>query len=166
MTSIDIRTARKSQPTVFPADPGKFSRSAVVGSALGVAAASVGLSWSVGSLNLSTFFLVIGFVLAVFLRPPGTVLGYRLRLFDLIAIVYAAAAVGIENFDAMDLGHPPSPGYAYGPLYYFAAYVVARLMVQGISSFAGFLTGLVWPSIIVSVLGVLQLARVGPVMAS
>ncbi|SIR78578.1 hypothetical protein [Microbacterium sp. RURRCA19A] len=164
MTSVDLGTARKSQPTVFPADPGKFSRSAVVGSALGLSAASVGLSWSVGSLNLSTFFLLVGFALAVFLRPPGTVLGYRLRFFDLIAIVYAASAVAIENFDAMDLGHPPSPGYAYGALYYFAAYLVARLMVQGVESFAGFLSGLVWPSIIVSILGVLQLARVGPVM--
>lgn len=146
--------------------PIQGSRAAIwPGSLLGLSAATVGTTWTVGSLNISTVLLLAAVAVALLGTKPTALLHMRVGWFDWIVVAYALLIVGVENINAQDLHHAPSPGYAYGIVYYITAYVVARLAVSGVDALRGVLIGLTWPGILVAAIGVLQLAGVQPVMS-
>ncbi|RFA16439.1 hypothetical protein B7R22_02840 [Subtercola boreus] len=153
----------QSEVSPPPAVEPRMTGALILGSLLGLSAASVGLIWQVGPLNLSSAFLVAALVLAFLIIPTGTLGTFRIRAFDWIALGYAVMMVVIENIDASTLRHDPSPAYSNSALYYFAAYLAARLAIHNLAGLRRLLIGIAWPGIPVAILGVLQLAGFQPV---
>lgn len=129
---------------------------------VGLAAATVslnvpGFTWPY---TFSTVLVLVAFAMTLLAAKHNFVLTSKLIAFDAAFLLLISWRLLTEIFNAADISHEPSFGSIAELATVYLASWIARAWIGDLADLVAFARGMLWPSVVVSALGVLQIAGV------
>lgn len=144
---------RDSGARAFPM-PFQSKSAALVGFALGLAAATPALTFRLGPLKISDAIIVLTFIVVVATRNPQDIRGYRPCLAEGALALFVFAKLALELFNSTSVPHPVRGDTTIQFAIYGLAFIAARLGSRG--SLVSFLRGFVIPGVASAVFAIAQ----------
>lgn len=139
--------------------PAGLNFAAFVGLLLGISASVVGVRFSVASLNLSSWIVLVSLVITI-ARHPQRLISYRFGTADYAILAFIFIMLSTEVLNAEQLLREVNPYIAVNWAFLYAAYLATRIVCMSHDESVRFLEGVVLLAPFISIFGILQTIQI------
>lgn len=152
-----------NRPSYSVVSNDRLWRSSVVGLTLGVAVATPGVDAGAGPISLSILATATSLFLAI-LFFPERLARYKPGKVDVAVLLFIVLSLTAELIGSLLLERPVQPYLSYNWLIFYAGFIAANIVTSDGFERLAFLKSFVFLGPLMALIGVLQAARVQPVV--